>query len=198
MINEHYSIFSYMYRDYANFKQYNELLLRGAFTEKDVEDSICGSLWHAQYFIAEHVGIPPLHQDLWKLNGGKNQDDLPWHTFIEMRRATEEEVQSLPCWGTTKDLIDRFSSIDIWDISLSAYAQAGGCGCEFGCNFFPDYYEKEHLPPQYLEQWKHLLSRLEELAKPTPDQYVMFSSRQKNVGLPSGCLYQLAKPVVFR
>ncbi|MBJ6611520.1 MAG: hypothetical protein JG718_14255 [Candidatus Thiothrix moscowensis] len=142
MTNKQHSVFSYMYRDYANFKTYNELLLKGAFTEQDMKEKIPGFLWCGEYFIAEQLGIPPIHQGLWVLSGGKNQDDLPWHTFIEMRRATEEEVQSLSCWGTTKDLIDRFSSIDIWDISLSAYAQAGGCGCEFGCNFFPDYYEK--------------------------------------------------------
>lgn len=48
---------SYLYRDASNYKQHNEVVVPGTFTQEQIE-AIIGCLDAGEYFIPVQVGFP--------------------------------------------------------------------------------------------------------------------------------------------
>lgn len=118
-----YSIFSYMYRDYANFKSYKDCLFEGQLSVEEIQ-TLHQQMFNGEQFIAEQVGIPSAHQELWALSDGKIADDTEWHTFLEIRYATEAEQAELPVWGCAQELLSVFLVAGkAWNPCLSALSQ---------------------------------------------------------------------------
>jgi len=119
LFTEHsHSIFEYGYRDASNYKAYGELLLSGGFNQKQqlIIEKHCES---GQFFVAEQLNIPALYKQLWAYSNGPNEDDHAWHESLGLRQASIEEQRALKCWGSVDELVNRFKSVDAWDVTLS-------------------------------------------------------------------------------
>jgi hypothetical protein len=120
------TIFEYLYRDASNYKAWGQILLSGPVSEQD-NDNLIRCLESGQFFVAEQVGLPPLFQDVWRLNGGPTADDHGWHEFVELRPATADEVQDdLPVWGTAAELLTKFQSIKSKMAKIDSLARLTG------------------------------------------------------------------------
>lgn len=114
-----FSIFEYLYRDASNYKAWGKLLLFGTGTESDVT-TLQQYLDCEEFFIAEQVGIPPLYKELWDFSGGPTNDDHAFHSFFELRPATDEEIAALPVWGELSLLLKSYRRVDHqWSCTLS-------------------------------------------------------------------------------
>ena len=111
-------IFEYLYRDASNYKAWGKILLSGATTDNEIT-TLRGCLESGEYFVAEQVGIPAVYEELWKLSGGPTEDDHALHEFVGMWEATEEEIASMPLFGTWRELLLTFKSVVAWDYALS-------------------------------------------------------------------------------
>jgi hypothetical protein len=69
------------------------------------------------------VGIPTLYQELWKFSNGPTEDDHVWHTFVRIRAATKKDLYETP-WGTLDELVEKFSAVRGWNLSLSPHYEA--------------------------------------------------------------------------
>ena len=114
-----FSVFEYLYRDASNFKAWGALLLAGKASTSD-RANIRAALESGEFFIAEQLGIPSLYDGLWKLSAGPSKDDHVWHSFHALRDPTEQE-QLLPVWGTTRDMVSRFTAVTQWNEELSPH-----------------------------------------------------------------------------
>ena len=119
--NPPYTIFEYLYRDASNYKSYGYLLLRGDFSE-ECQSTLEKHCEGTELFIAEQIGIPPLYEQLWTKFGGHNRDDHALHELIGLRKASSEEATELKAWGTVNDLINKFRSVQKWNLTLSPNA----------------------------------------------------------------------------
>lgn len=109
-MSDSFSIFEYLYRDASNYKAWGRIMLSGAASMQDY-NCLISYLESSQFFVAELIGISPLYEELWELNGGPNEDDHGWHEFVELRPATVDEVQEgLPVWGTVAELLAKLQS----------------------------------------------------------------------------------------
>jgi hypothetical protein len=114
-----FSIFEYLYRDASNYKAWGKLLLYGAVSECDVT-TLKQNLDANEFFIAEQVGIPALYKELWDLSGGPTSDDHAFHTFYELRLATDKEIATLSLWGELSLLLRSFHQVhNQWSCTLS-------------------------------------------------------------------------------
>ena len=111
-------VFEYLYRDASNYKAWGEILLSGGPTDGGTEE-LRNGLESGKYFVAENVGVPAVYEQLWKLSGGPTEDDHALHEFAGVRAATEEEIESMPLFGSWSDLLLNFKSVTAWDYSLS-------------------------------------------------------------------------------
>lgn len=116
--DQKHCIFEYRYRDASNYKAYGELLLRGSFTDEQHHaiEQCCES---GEFFVAEQLDVPSLCEHLWARGGAPNKDDHAWHEYIGLRQASLEELQSIECWGSLDELLQRFKSVSSWDVMLS-------------------------------------------------------------------------------
>ncbi len=113
------NIFEYCYRDAANYKVWGALLLQGTVTISDIE-KLQSKLNAGEFFIAEQVGVPPLHAKLWQLSGGASVDDHVWHTFDALRPAAQDETAA-SIFDTVENLVAKFKAVNIWKESLSPH-----------------------------------------------------------------------------
>lgn len=114
-----FSIFEYLYRDASNYKAWGKLLLSGTASENDVT-TLQQYLDSKEFFIAEQVGIPALYKELWDLSDGPTNDDHAFHSFYELRPATDEEIATLPLWGELSLLLKSFHRVhNQWSCALS-------------------------------------------------------------------------------
>lgn len=98
-----YLVFDYLYRDASNYKAFGELWLIGSLSQLE-RNALVGSLESDEFFVAEQVGVPPLCEELYKMTGGRSQDDHAWHTFVGFRG--ELDVPSgVAIWGKATDLL---------------------------------------------------------------------------------------------
>ena len=112
-----YTAFEYMYRDASNYKARGEVWLQDHMTPSRLETIIC-TLDSEEFFIAEQVGLPPLHAELLSLSGGWTVADHPWHSFVGVRR--EATLPSgMEVWGSSSSLISAFAEIQCWKQELS-------------------------------------------------------------------------------
>ena len=114
-----FSVFSYLYRDTANYKAFGQLLLKGAASADDVKT------WRqhfesGEFFIAEQLGISALYAELWALSDGATEDDHVWHSFEELRAATAADL-TLPIFDTVKSLTKKNKSVEVWSQNLSPH-----------------------------------------------------------------------------
>ena len=100
------TIIEYQYCDAGNYKVSSSIRLQGVFKEEEI-DMIQSSLYDAEYFIPEKVGMPPLQSLLWSEFGGCTEDDHQWHSIIEIRSATINDFTT-PLHSTTSDLLAAF------------------------------------------------------------------------------------------
>lgn len=71
--------------------------------------------------MAEQVGVPVLYAELYVLSGGPTIDDVVFHEFVDLRPATEEEMQLLSVWGELGSFVNRFCAVRFWDCRLSPH-----------------------------------------------------------------------------
>ena len=114
-------IFEYLYRDGANYKAWGEIRLIGILTTAQINE-IKDKLQWGDVFVAEQVNIPTLYHHLYQYS---EEDptiyDHAFHEFSKIRKATPEEIQSIPLWGTAKALLEAFRSVKSWDATLSPH-----------------------------------------------------------------------------
>lgn len=107
-------VFEYLYRDASNYKQYEVVLLSGAWNVA-ADAAIRSALFESQYFIAEQVGLKPLQRRF----GRRNDDDHIWHEFVELRAAASlRDVDLAESERTLASLVDAFRSVLRWDERL--------------------------------------------------------------------------------
>ena len=94
--------FSYLYRDGANYKQFNDVVFNNPtnLTVKAIEVTIKEKLIDRQWFVAKDWGLPDLH---FKEYARDSEIDHFWHEF-EGIEETLEEV-------TEKNCIEDFISV---------------------------------------------------------------------------------------
>lgn len=114
-----FSVFSYLYRDGANFKAWGQLLLKGIASTADLE-IVRSRFESGEFFIAEQLGIPALYAELWAFSDGATEDDHVWHTFDELRAATASDL-TLPTFDTVKSLTKKIKSVAAWNEKLSPH-----------------------------------------------------------------------------
>ena len=111
-------VFEYLYRDVSNYKAWGGLLLSGVPSQSDIA-ALRARLESDVYFVAEQVGIPAVHKELWDLSGGRTSDDHALHEFVALRVATMNERKTFPLFGELSRLLKTFQSVSRWDYSLS-------------------------------------------------------------------------------
>ena len=107
--NGRFSVFEYLYRDASNYKAYGKLLLLGGVTKADIIE-VRSYLDSGEFFVPELVGVLPLQGELYQYSDGPTEDDHDFHEFVDLRPATEKEVETLPLWGTLGALKARFQT----------------------------------------------------------------------------------------
>jgi len=90
---------NYLYRDAHNYKQHNEVVVFGTFTEYQI-DIIMDCLDGGEYFIPKQVGLPEERFDKW------TEDD---HCWFELERDGFEATDMEPNVDLTcEEMIRRF------------------------------------------------------------------------------------------
>lgn len=90
---------SYLYRDASNYKQHNEVVVFGTFTEYQI-DAIMDCLDKGEYFIPKQVGLPEERFGEW------TEDDHCW--FELGRNGFEETVMEPNVDMTSDEMVGRF------------------------------------------------------------------------------------------
>lgn len=120
-----YCILEYLYRDAGNWKTYGCLLLVGR-PSTEHEATIRRSLDSSLLFVPEQVGIPPLQRRHLQAHDAAEDCalDHAFHEFIEIRRATAQEVADTQPTGSLRELALRFehAARTGWDVRLSPFS----------------------------------------------------------------------------
>jgi len=108
-----HTVFSYLYRDAANYKVHGRLWLEGALSAGD-KARFQALLEDEEFFIPEQVGVPALQAE--RLGA----DDHVWHEFVGF-----EQQAALPhgetLHGSCREFIGRFDAVaNMWRIETSA------------------------------------------------------------------------------
>ena len=114
-----FSIFEYLYRDASNYKAWGTMQLKGNASKAEIEE-LKNTLESGEFFIAEQLGIPPLYAELWQFSNGPSIDDHVWHTFYELRPATEREI-NVQVFDTVESFISKIRAVETWDKTLSPH-----------------------------------------------------------------------------
>ncbi len=117
---DEYCVFSYRYRDAANYKAGGRLLLAGPYS-RATSDVIRQRCDMSNWFVAEQVGIPTLYDHLYAFSQGPTSEDVAFHEFDCICPAMARDVVSTRLWGTVDELIARFRAIKHWDCGLSPH-----------------------------------------------------------------------------
>ncbi|MGX8884005.1 hypothetical protein ACWWD9_12425 [Methylovorus sp. SPW-M1] len=104
MPQEQHHVFEYLYRDAANYKVYGQILLSGTVPEADWQKAF-SRFEEDEYFVPEYIGLPSLQAELWAHSDGPTDDDLPWHSVHSVRLASQQDMDSLPVWGSSEKLL---------------------------------------------------------------------------------------------
>jgi hypothetical protein len=80
--------FSYLYRDGANYKQFNEVVFSNPsdLTVKEIEETIKEKLIDSQWFVAKDWGLPNLH---FKEYAWDSEIDHDWYEFESIKETLE-------------------------------------------------------------------------------------------------------------
>ena len=101
---------SYLYRDGCNYKQHNEVTVRGHFTKKQI-DAILDCLDAGEYFIPSQVGFPEIRF------GSITEDDHCW--FELDKYCFEETYADADIDMSPGEVVAKFMEAkDNWDDSM--------------------------------------------------------------------------------
>lgn len=118
-----YCVFEYMYRDAANWKTVDKLVLQGPVQQSHVE-AIFLALDSGLYFVAEQVGVPPLQRQHVELHGAGSSEGLDhaFHELIAIRPAKGAELDAPIAAADLAELASRFRATNgRWTCTLSPY-----------------------------------------------------------------------------
>ena len=95
---------TYQYRDAANYKEFDTVIICGLLSLNDIEES----LYEREFFIPSEIGL----KDLQPKN--LNQDDHIWHEILEISHTHERPTVDI----TAEKIISNFkkASLDEWNI----------------------------------------------------------------------------------
>ena len=100
--------FRYLYRDAANYKMPNEVILKGTLTEKEIEEirSVCEA---EEYFIPRQVGLPEKRFD-----ERDDEVDHCWFEIPEYAFETTDKTETIDM--SAQDLLEAFRKVDREDV----------------------------------------------------------------------------------
>jgi hypothetical protein len=117
-------VFSYQYRDAANWKTFGELLLAGEVSESDIATMI-SHFDGGDLFVAEQIGIPSLCEQHFIDYDGPSDLDHAFHEFLGLRPANHQEIETMKIFNKLSELISRIAKTHgQWDVSLSPNCDA--------------------------------------------------------------------------
>ena len=91
---------SYLYRDADNYKRYNECIIAGALSAKQIR-AILDCCDKGEYFIPRHVGLPEHRFDTY--------DSQADHCWFELTADSFSETRESPTMAlTATELVNRF------------------------------------------------------------------------------------------
>ena len=116
-----FCVFEYLYRDAGNWKTSCKLLMEGS--SEGMQPVLAAYLDWANQFVAEQVGVPPLHEKHFADCGeGPSDLDHAFHEFIRLRPATEEEQRDMTSHCRLPAFVTRMQkAAGRWDVTLSPY-----------------------------------------------------------------------------
>ena len=84
--------FIYLYRDASNYKQHGEVILSNEtqMTLEEIDQQICSYLSDGTFFIAQQV---QLEERFFAI---VNEDDHPWHEFVQVESTTDPIFDPIP------------------------------------------------------------------------------------------------------
>lgn len=126
MYSAGFCVFEYLYRDAANYKLHEAILLSGDFLPSDGE-RIVAALLDRLYFIPEAIGLDSLQQGFSSYSETPSEDDHVWHEFRALRPAEQDDLYRLICRGEKDALIAAITSVPAWEERSSPmYATLSG------------------------------------------------------------------------
>ena len=90
---------NYLYRDAANYKKHNEVIIPGIFTEEQIR-TIIDCLQGGEHFIPSEVNLPEIRF------GDRTEADHPWFELSE--DGFEETEAKANCYISPEDLVKLF------------------------------------------------------------------------------------------
>ncbi|MDR4506437.1 MAG: hypothetical protein MRK01_16825 [Candidatus Scalindua sp.] len=98
------TVFTYQYRDAANYKEFDTVIIRGLFSLKDIEKY----LYEKVFFIPSEIGLKDLQPE------NLNQDDHIWHEILEISQTNEQPTVTI----TAEKILSNFkkASLEGWNI----------------------------------------------------------------------------------
>ena len=84
------TVFSYLYRDGSNYKQWGSVVLAGAIADA-LTERFARSLESGQFFIADQLQVPEVFPDSWPIYA----DDHCWHEWAGFETSDYSPNDSL-------------------------------------------------------------------------------------------------------
>lgn len=84
--------FIYLYRDVSNYKQHGEVILSNEtqFAVEEIDQTIRSRLSDGSFFIARQVQLEE------RFFAVVNEDDHPWHEFVQVESTTDPIFDPVP------------------------------------------------------------------------------------------------------
>ena len=98
------TLITYQYRDAANYKEFDTVIISGLLSLKNIEEY----LYEKEFFIPSEIGLKDLQPE------NLNQDDHIWHEIREISHTHEKPTVNV----TAQDIISNFkkASLEGWNI----------------------------------------------------------------------------------
>ncbi|MGR3173016.1 MAG: hypothetical protein ACUZ8N_00255 [Candidatus Scalindua sp.] len=106
------TLITYQYRDAANYKEFDTVIIHGQLSLSDIEEY----LYEKEFFIPSEIGLKDLQPE------NLDQDDHIWHEILEISHTHEKPTENI----TAKEIISNFkkASSEEWNI-LEALKRLG-------------------------------------------------------------------------
>ncbi len=98
------TLIAYQYRDAANYKEFDTVIIHGQFSLSDIE----GYLYEKEFFIPSEIGLKDLQPERL------SHDDHIWHEILEVSHTKDEATVNI----TAGKVISNFrrASLEEWNI----------------------------------------------------------------------------------
>ncbi len=99
-----YTLIAYQYRDAANYKEFDTVIIHGQLSLGDIEKY----LYEKEFFIPSEIGLKDLQPERL------SHDDHIWHEILEVSHTNDEATVNI----TTEKVISNFrkASLAEWNI----------------------------------------------------------------------------------